>query len=75
MNAYNGRNMIKIRNLYDPDNGDIAVGANGQFVKVTWAEYALIEMIAGQQREIDALKRQVTRLVKRVPSAGIPEKK
>ncbi len=49
----------RIKDQYNPDAGDIAVGRNGQFISVTWAEYALLEMIEAQQKEIDELKAQV----------------
>lgn len=71
MNAQNRRNMAKMRQMYNPDSGDLAVGANGQFIKVTWGEFAMLEMIADQQREIDELQAQVARLLNAVPSAGI----
>lgn len=71
MNAQN--NISRIRNAYSPEQQDTAVGADGQPVLVTWAEYALLEIVSEQQAEIDALKAQVAQLVETTPSASAVE--
>lgn len=69
---FNHYAVERIEELYDPDGGDIAAGPDGRLVRVTWAEFELLQMVKAQQRQIEALEAQVThleatRLVEDVP--------
>lgn len=52
----------RMREQYNPDGGDISVGRDGQFIPVTWAEFALLEMVEALEKrvaELEATPRQV----------------
>ena len=47
----------QIKEKYNPNGGDIAVGRDGQLVYVTWAEYALLQMIEKLEKRIAELEK------------------
>ena len=49
-------NIQRMKDKYDPDGGDIAVGPHGQWVYVSWADFTLLEIIEAQQAQIDVLR-------------------
>ena len=54
--------LERIKQAYDADC-NLPASANGSGVLVSATEYALAEMVAAQQAEIEALKEQASELV------------
>lgn len=66
------RKIAKLKDRYHPDRGDRCIGKDGQFIDVSWADMALLEIIEAQRKQIAALAKQVAAIQKRLPRTDEP---